>query len=164
MEWALRLLSLGALNCNWNVLRTQETSILTSTWCFEGVETLGVLGRLSHTSFVRYGEDAVVNFYVQRNTTGKRLKTYSKSSGRLLGILQSTSVNALVSLGQECYLGGIQETGFLSAKELELCTSPTHSQGNTYQRCWTKSSVNGVLVWDTSIVSTSNPPPMESDE
>lgn len=159
MQWELRRLSLGALNCSWNVLRTPEASILTCTWSFAEGETIGVVGVLNHTNFVKFGGGAVVNFSVTRDTTGKRLKTFSRLSARLLDTLQNTSASALVSLGLESYLHGIQETGFLSDAELERSTIHLRYQGSSYQRCWIRSSVLGVLLMDTSTVCISSPPP-----
>ena len=163
MEWASRLLLLGALRSNWNVLRIPASSILISTWSFGEEETVGVIGQLSHTSFVKYGGGAVVNFSVQRNTTGLPQRMSSKLSAQSLDTLQSMSASAPVNLGWECWLTGIQETGFLSDAELGSYTRALPYQGRTCQRLWARSSVDGIQAWDTSILFTYNHPPMEND-
>jgi len=164
MEWASRLLSLGALKSNWNVLRTPESSILISTWSFGGEETVGVLGQLKHTSFVKYGGGAVVNFSVQRNTIGLPQRMSNKLSALSLDTLLNMSASVPVNLGWECWLTGIPETGFLSVAELEFYTRALPYQGSTCQRLWARSSVGGIQAWDTSILFTYNPPPMENGE
>jgi hypothetical protein len=152
-------LSLDAQNCNWNVMRTLEESILICTWSFGVEEHVGVIGRLNHTNLDRYGGGAVVSFFLERITTGARPKTSNKCASLLLDTLQSMSVSAPLSLGLECCLYGVRETGFLSVVELDNCMNHLHFRGSTCRKLWTKSSVAGIRVWDTSTVFLSSPPP-----
>ena len=164
MEWALRQLSLGALKSNWNVLRTADASTLISTWYFGEEETIGVIGQLSHISFVNFGGAASVNFSIQRNTPGIPQRTSSKLSRVSLDTLQSMSPSVGLNLGWDCWLRGIHATGFLSAAELDVYTRVLHYQALTSQTCWARSSVNGVQAWDMSVRYSSTPQPTANDE
>jgi hypothetical protein len=164
MALVLRQLSLDASNCNWSVIRTVEESILTCTWSFVGEETVGVIGRLNHINFDKYGGAAVVSFYLERTTAGAHPKTYSKCGSRLLDTLQSMSPSVPLSLGKAAFLFGIQQTGFLSVDELDACMSRLHSRGSMFRKLWMRSYVAGIRAWDTSTVSLSSPPPTESEE
>lgn len=159
-----RHLSLAALNCNWSVIRTPESSILTCTWFFGDGETIGLVGQFSHLNIGKSGVDVWTNTFLQRYMTGMPVKMFSASSVVSLGTWQSMSASALANLNHDCYLYGIQATGFLSEEELGNFMKVCHSAEIGLRPLWTRQSEAGVLVMDMLTLSSSSPLHTEKGE